>query len=830
MTAVPASPMKTAAEDLVGFGYRILPITPLQKAPGEYIAGKWRGMDSWQKWRDRTPTSFELQQWSKWPDANIGIVLGSSAGDGLVVIAIDIDIKDDAIVADVVSRLPRTPMSKRGAKGETLFFRASPNVKTRAYNKPLDDFDANGRRKQERLADFLTGNHTRQTVVPPSRHPDGFDYVWLRGPVDVSELPIFDDDALAIFEKTMKSLGWDQAQGTAPAGIVRAPPKPQAQIIPLDAGASLHKRLNAAALADLPSWVPDLDLHKLQPARQGYEAVAHWRASTSGRELDQRKRNLSIQPNGIKDFGTDTNYSPLDLIMCAKGLSFAEAYEWLRGYIEPPDDTGVVIAFEAPAARSVAAAGDPSPAVIPDPGNVVPPPLKATEAYFDSDRGLVEWPDELCYPTGAVGQFARWIETTAPTPCPLLAYGVALTLIGTAAGRQFKSPTGTGTHLYAIGVAPTGTGKDHPLNCAAIALHDAGMSNLVGPSDYTADSAVLRHILDNPLSLSLMDEFGSFWKRISSKKSGTWETAITRALREPWGRSFGLMRTKQYAGAGPNSQDIWWPALSIFGMSTPGEFFGALSATDVENGMANRLLVLATSRRADDRRTREELKSAYFSGAQVNLTCPPHLIASLENIRDWQGQLIGPQFAWAADRRPSHPTVDCTISEDAAELLFSYRQWIMTRAIEDESFGKFYSRGAETAQRVALIHAIGRAAVPSGDRSKPPQIEYSDVEHAVRLVDWSLRTLWARIIEHETPDTLREVVKAVYRAIERRGGKTVSRTDVRQSLHGAAKREIAEAIEELEEAGYIRVDSTKDNPKAKKTTQTYTVLRRPSWA
>lgn len=843
MTALPSmSPLRTAAEELLAFGYRIVPITPRQKAPGEFIAGRWRGMDTWQRWRDKAPTSFELKQWQRWPDANIGIVLGSQAGDGMIVIALDLDIKDNKIVADIVAKLPSTPMSKRGAKGETLFFRASPEIKTRAYNRPLDEFDANGRRKQERLADMLTGNHTRQTVVPPSAHPDGFAYEWLRGPVHVSELPVFDDAAMKTFESAMRALGWDQVQGNAPDGIKRATPKPaapKASAEVVDMPTNLNKRLNAAALADLDAWVPELDLYKCQKARSGYEAVATWRPSSTGQPDEKRKRNLSIQPNGIQDFGAAQNYSPLDLIMCARGLSFNQAYDWLRGHIAPTDDTGVVLAFElrpgasdTPGAED-AQAGDPD-ALTDEQKDAIPPaakPPSLTPAYFDSDLDLTEWPDELCFPVGAVGLTAKWIETTATKPCPILAYGAALVLVGTVAGRQFRGPTGTGTHLYVVGAAPTGVGKDHPMNCVAVALHDSGMSTLVGPPDYTADSAVMRHLLDQPLSVSVMDEFGSFWKRISSRRAGNWETAITRAFREAWGRSFALMRTKQYAGAGANSADVWWPALSIIGMTTPGEFFNALSSADVENGMANRLLVLATARRTSDRRTREQMKAAYFSGSQAHLTFPPHLVQSLKNIRDWQSDIIGPQFAWAADKRPAVPTVDCGISEEAKELLFSYNQWILDKSVEDENFGKFYSRGAESAQRIALIHAIGRQCVPGGDRSKPPRIDYKDVEHAVRLVDWSLRMLWARVTEHEKPDNLREIVKAVYRAISRRGGVKVPRTDVRRSLHGVSKRDLSDAIEELEDAKYISIQETKENPKAKKTTTSYTVLgKRPDWA
>lgn len=845
------SPLQAAAENLLSLGYAVVPIMPRQKAPGEYLAGRWKAMDGWTRYKTALPTKFELQLWSRWVDANIGVILGTDAGDGLVVFAIDLDLRSADELKVAMSAMPVTPMSKAGAKGETLFYRGSPEIKSRAFNRPhpSGEIGPNGKVKQDRIADMLTGNATKQTVVPPSRHPDGFDaagvkvtdefdYRWLRGPVAARDLPIFDDAAMARFESAMLQLGWVAGgAASAPPGITRHPApatlsrttqgRSQGQEGE-GAAADVFRELNRAALDNLSTWVPELGLYNCQPARGGFEAVATWRGSSSGRPDAERKRNLSIQSSGIKDFGTEVSYSPIDLVMCANQTSFADAYDWLRVIVGAPEQVGgLVLAFEPKPGKAVNVSPPVDPVEIDN--DAMPPTTKApdlTPAFYDDDATLGEWADKDCFPRGLVGMLARWICETATTPQPLLAYGAALAIIGTVAGRQFAGPTGTGTHLYVIGAAPTGAGKDHPMQCATAALSDSGMGELVGPSDFTSDSAVFRHILERPLSVCLMDEFGSFWKRISNRRAGGWEAAITRALREPWGRSFASMRTKQYAGIGPASAEIWWPAMSILGMTTPGEFFSALSGSDIENGMVNRMLVLTTQRRADDRRTRAEMKAAYFSGTAANIITPEHIRDALKAIRDFQGALIGPQFAFPADQRPTAPTVKATIDDDASELLFSYRQWIEEHSLADDAFGKFYSRGAETAQRVALIHAIGRSATSK----VTPHITHDDVVASVRLVDWSLRTLWARVSAHASPEGLREVVQAVFKAIDRRGGKNVSRTDLRASLHGAAKRDLADAIEELEEAGFVRVDVLRESPKQKKPSTVYSIVKRPVWS
>ena len=85
--------------------------------------------------------------------------MGFVAGD-YQVIAIDIDAWDGDIVGLIKGALPCSPMAKRGAKGETLFFRCNSSIKTKQYR------NADGTLLVEILG------KGRQTVVPPSIHPD----------------------------------------------------------------------------------------------------------------------------------------------------------------------------------------------------------------------------------------------------------------------------------------------------------------------------------------------------------------------------------------------------------------------------------------------------------------------------------------------------------------------------------------------------------------------------------------------------------------------------------------------------------------------------------
>src|SRR6516165_3619082 len=96
---------------------------------------------------------------------------------------------------------------------------------------------------------------------------------------------------------------------------------------------SPFRDLNELALKNLEAWVPDLGIYNCVRQRgrfTSYVGVAQWRRSTAhGDDLEKRDRNLKICSSGIKDFGDDRRYTPLNLVMAAKGIELKEAVNWL---------------------------------------------------------------------------------------------------------------------------------------------------------------------------------------------------------------------------------------------------------------------------------------------------------------------------------------------------------------------------------------------------------------------------------------------------------------------------------------------------------------------
>lgn len=321
-------------------GYAAIPIIPGTKRPGELRRGEWVGKTNWrEEYTRRLPSRFEVQVWSQ-SLAGVGVVCGPASK---YLVGVDIDTDDPIIRNAILSALPPTTVSKRGAKGDTRFFRG-PNIdKSKSWNLPTPDGELtnDGKRKAYRACDLIGPG--RQTVLPPTIHPDtGAPYVWT-GPdaledMDPSELPELLPEHIEAISAALALHGYEAEQ--------------EREFAPLEPGASggdyerpIHRRLNDSALENLPAWVPSLGIPRTRRTATGYEAVAVWRASNTGQAIERRKLNLKFSRQGIVDFGDGPHpYTALNLWMAATGSNnlddayrgLSEALGWNDDYIALP--------------------------------------------------------------------------------------------------------------------------------------------------------------------------------------------------------------------------------------------------------------------------------------------------------------------------------------------------------------------------------------------------------------------------------------------------------------------------------------------------------------
>lgn len=138
--------------------------------------GKIPLIKDWSSYCQQNPDDNTFKEWEeKFPTANIGVCLGASSG----IIAIDID---DEKYKDVV---PKSPVVKKGKKGETRFFYFNGETPRKWNNLHIELLSS--------------GN---QTIVPPSIHPDGGEYKWVYDTLeDIDSIPVLDQEAIKLLDK-----------------------------------------------------------------------------------------------------------------------------------------------------------------------------------------------------------------------------------------------------------------------------------------------------------------------------------------------------------------------------------------------------------------------------------------------------------------------------------------------------------------------------------------------------------------------------------------------------------------------------------------------------
>ena len=161
-----------AALQYAEFHWSVIPIRAYDKRP----------MIKWQEYQQRRASLSEINEWYKqWSNANVGIVTGSISD----IVVLDIDPKHggDKSLADWEQQygpLPRTVEVKTGGGGRHLYFKHPGSV---VHNK----------------VGLLPGIDLRGDggciVVPPSIHPSGNAYTWLKGhepgEIVISDLPVW---------------------------------------------------------------------------------------------------------------------------------------------------------------------------------------------------------------------------------------------------------------------------------------------------------------------------------------------------------------------------------------------------------------------------------------------------------------------------------------------------------------------------------------------------------------------------------------------------------------------------------------------------------------
>lgn len=593
------SPFNEIAKQLVENGYSPIPIRPGTKYPGLYDGTRWYPLKAWSQFSITQPTAEQLANWATWPGAGIGIALGPGSSN---VVAIDLDYGTPEMVAAIEACLPGSDVMKVGAKGYTAFYKTDGTVRAQKFFAPVKK----GEHPKSVCEVLGMGN---QTVIPPTIHPDTQNpYEWKEMGVDLCTVPA--DELPELTNEHVEAI----SEALKPFNVKRKGVRPDKSEDNGDVSQSdgdWYDIANNLSLADLQSWVEELDLYNLEQVAGGYKAVATWRSSSSGRPLAERSQNLSINRNGIKDFGIDQGYSPVQLVMAARGIDSNEALWWLMSIVDPLtnwDDTEHVksiIASEdkksALAKAEQLAATQPTSEEIAD--------VKAEEENTDNEvvKGLVrefDFHKRLNSFGGVWSDLTDYLESAAPSRSPLMSGLTALTYCGALLGRAWaiEGRYTTYSNVYTLTVAGAAYGKTSRLSSVEKVLKLSDVyyrdlvpggelyddendcftrvqpSTLMQEGDVTSGAALYDMIKELPAVMASIDEFGGFMKKFIGKNIVATQDEIRTSLLKLYsasGSSFARSRRARGSGSAKikgRFDPVQNPSFNMIGATTPSDF------------------------------------------------------------------------------------------------------------------------------------------------------------------------------------------------------------------------------------------------------------------
>ncbi len=550
------------------------------------------------------------------------------------------------------------------------------------------------------------------------------------------------------------------------------------------------KNLRDATMNDV-SWFADLfPAAKFQPGTGGWRVASKY----LGRNLEE---DISITPGaatgGIVDFGVADmgdkklgKRTAVDLVMEWGGAETPEAAaRWLC------DRIGLTMESLGWTERAAAMAPDPEPPqaveIQPDgtvidaeTGEVLVQPAAPEEPPPPNDGVGEDLPDHLTRMPGILGDLVDFLFDTSATPSRTVALVTALAITGTVAGRYWATPREGGTHFYWAILGKTGVGKQHVADMGKIVLRAIGMSDLIGPDDFTAQGAVFAHVVRNPLSLCFFDELGDMLARGRNRRASTHESGVSSVLKKLWGINYGEISTQQYVQRA--SETIFAPALSIVGVTAPEQFWGALEGADISGGFLNRFLVFPIF---SERKT---IIPKIAGNAKRDV--PSQIVRWLQAIHCGGNKIVAESKARQSSEPVNAQIIPWASDGVASDLYLKYASVAVSRfdGTDKEHLANFYARAAENALRLATLHALATSP-------RAPRVTAEGMRWAIDVVEWSCQCATRSADLYMSETDFQANAQLIKRALFAAPGKMMSRSDLIVRLnHKIRRRELDDIL------------------------------------
>jgi hypothetical protein len=391
---------------------------------------------------------------------------------------------------------------------------------------------------------------------------------------------------------------------------------------------------------------------------------------------------------------------------------------------------------------------------------------------------------------GLIRAIADHILARSVRPQPMLAVMAATAFVGTLAGRKYQTETGLRTNVYIIGLAESGAGKDQArkeINNIAAA---ANVDNMIGGDRLASGPGVISALHKHQSRLFLLDEIGMMLQAMTGQKADPHKRDMMATLMTLYSSAGSVYRGAEYANQDDRPrQDIHNPNACIYGTSTHSQFYASLTSSQGIDGTLSRLIVASADTHRPDRQ-RPKL-------GQVDASLSAW-VADLANYTPGGGNLgqsAGPGVA---------PPAQTVVMDDEVFDAWEALDDDMTQYMTNDASRSVYSRVAENAAKLSLIHAVSC-------NHHAPRIGAESFAWGREIALWAANIMMREVVRHVADNDVERDIKKVYNHIRDAGSDGIRQRDLLRKLKGIRAKDLEDICGRLYETGEIVAEKRKNS-------------------
>lgn len=372
-------------------------------------------------------------------------------------------------------------------------------------------------------------------------------------------------------------------------------------------------------------------------------------------------------------------------------------------------------------------------------------------------------PANFMPPHGLIRDIADYILSASHRPQPILATMAAIAVVAALAGRRYATETDLRTNVYMVGIAQSGYGKEAGRKAIKKILTQIpdGLA-ILGGEDIKSGAALVSALEEHPTKLYLLDEFGDKLQAMTnSRTAASHQREIVEKMKVFYSSAGNVFTGADYADRKSRKQTVIYdPCLVLYGTTTPGAFYAALSSAEGTGGALARMMVVEIEARRP------------AAQRDINIEQPPAtLINALKEMRalGLSGNLV--DSTGAVDT--SRPTV-VRMTNMVKDAWYALDDALEDKMVSDVA-ASVYNRVAENAAKLALIYAVAKDP-------HAPLIDEEAFTWARDIALWSANLIMEKINLHVADTEAERTAKEIEAAVIAGGAQGKTKSELNRVL------------------------------------------------